>query len=298
MRAAAPATAEIFRLAEGPVWDSVRGRLLWVDILAGTVLQGILTGSTIKSTPLHRFEGTVGAVAAALDGTLVVAGQEELLFVRSGGDAEKGPRVVPPGAGRRLNDGATDPGGRFLVGTLSLAGPSTSETLVRLESDGSVTVLDEDLGLSNGLAWSADGRTMYSVDTLRRTVFVRTYDPSGGFVGERRQHLTLADGFPDGIAVDEADHLWVAVWGAGEVRRYSPAGVAVDRVQVPALHTSSLCFAGEDLHTMVITTAMAELDGAGRRTHPDSGRLFTARVDVPGLRVAPWSRISSAEPPD
>jgi sugar lactone lactonase YvrE len=72
------------------------------------------------------------------------------------------------------------------------------------------------------------------------------------------------------------------------VRRYTPDGTLVERVATGAPHTSSVAFAGEDLRTLVVTTATSELTEAQLRAHPDSGRMFTARVDVPGLPVAPW----------
>jgi len=288
MATATPATSERFRLGEGPVWDAPRGRLLWVDIEGRAVLQGVLDGGTVTVSDRIGFGTMVGAVAAASDGTLLVAAQEHLVVLRPDGTREDGPRVVPAGERRRLNDGGTDPAGRFLVGTLSLGGPSEREVLVRLEADGRLTVLDDDLALSNGLAWSADGRRMFSVDTLRRMVSVRDYDPGSGAVGPRRVHLRLEDGFPDGIAMDAADHLWVAVWGGGEVRRYAPDGTLAGRVATGAPHTSSVAFAGDDLHTLVITTATSELGDDQLRAHPDSGRLFTVRADVPGLPVAPW----------
>jgi sugar lactone lactonase YvrE len=197
--------------------------------------------------------------------------------------------VIPAGRGRRLNDGSTDPAGRFVVGTLSLDGRTDSETLVRLEHDGSLTTLDRDLQLSNGLAWSADGTRFYSIDSERHTVFVRPYDPVSGDVGERRVHLRVDDGFPDGMAIDAEDHLWIAVWGAGEVRRFAPDGTVVATVRVPAPHTSCPAFAGDDLRTLVITNARGVLAEAEREAHPRSGQLFTIRTDVPGLPVPFWS---------
>jgi sugar lactone lactonase YvrE len=288
MATATPATSERFRLGEGPVWDALRDRLLWVDIEGRAVLEGVLDGGAITVTGRIELDTMVGAVAVASDGTMLVAAQEQLVVQRPDGTREDGPRVVPAGERRRLNDGGTDPAGRFLVGTLSLGGPSEREVLVRLEADGRLTVLDDDLALSNGLAWSADGRRMLSVDTLRRTVSVRDYDVGSGAVGPRRVHLRLEDGFPDGIAMDADDHLWVAVWGGGEVRRYAPDGTVVDRVETGAPHTSSVAFAGEDLRTLVITTATSELSDDQLAAHPGSGRLFTARAEVPGLPVAPW----------
>jgi len=293
-----PATAETFQLAEGPVWDAARRRLLWVDIHAGLVLEGVLEDTfgevRITVTRRHAFDCMVGAVVVADDGTLLVAAQEHLVVLDPDGTRHDGPRIIAPGQRRRLNDGGTDPAGRFLVGSMSLDGASERESLVRLEFDGRLTELDGDLTLSNGLAWSADGRRMYSADTMRRTVFVRHYEPSTGEVGERHVHLHLDDAFPDGIALDAEEHLWIAVWGRGEVRRYAPDGVLVSSLTLPAPHSSSVAFVGDELRTLVVTTATADLDEDQRRAYPESGRLFTARVDVPGLPVPPWSGLSSA----
>jgi sugar lactone lactonase YvrE len=138
---------------------------------------------------------------------------------------------------------------------------------------------------------------MFSVDTLRRTVSVRDYDPGSGAVGPRRVHLRLEDGFPDGIAMDADEHLWVAVWGGGEVRRYAPDGRLAGRVVTGAPHTSSVAFAGDDLRTLVITTATSELADDQLAAHPDSGRLFCARAGVPGLPVAPWQGLGGPGAP-
>lgn len=280
------ATARAYGLAEGPYWDARRGRVLWVDIVGCRVLEGILQpDGTIEEAGCYEFDCMVSAVATTDDGTLLIAAQEELIRIEPSGQRRAGPRVVPAGSRRRMNDGAVDPSGRFVVGTLNLDGGSTSETLVRVEHDSSIAVLDDDLTLSNGIAWSTDGTCMYTVDTHRRVVYCRTRD------NDRRVHLRIDGGYPDGIAVDAADHLWVAIWGAGEIRRYDPAGTLAERVDIPAPHTSSLAFAGDDLQTLVITTAFDELTDEERTDFPLSGRLFTMRTDVAGLKPTPWKEI-------
>jgi sugar lactone lactonase YvrE len=287
---AAPATTTTYRLAEGPVWDASRRRLLWVDIVAGEVVEGVLDGSSIRPVRRLEFPSMVSAVALADDGTLLVAAQERLVVVATDGTRSEGPRVVPEGQRRRLNDGAADPAGRFLVGTLALDGDSQRESLVRWERDGTLRVLDDDLTLSNGLAWSTDGTLLYSVDTGRQEIYVRAYDAATGAVGPRSRHLVLADGLPDGLAIDAENHLWVAVWGAGEARRYSPDGVLVDRVEVEAPQVSNIVFAGEDLRLMVLTTASDGLAPGQLEEFPYSGRLFTTVVEVPGHPPTPWRR--------
>lgn len=268
------------------MWDALRGRVLWVDIRSGEVFSGELdTDGAIEIVDRLGFDGTVGAVAVAANGDLLIVGAEELLTYRNDGVIEVGPRILPAGSGRRLNDAKADPAGRLFVGSLNIVqDDSTTETLSLVARDGSVRVLDDDLTLSNGLGWTADGSRMYSVDTLRRRVSVRDYDPKTGNSGMRSTFQTLDAGYPDGLAVDAEDHVWLAVWGLGEVHRYSPSGQLVAVIDVPAPHTSSVAFAGPLLDTLVITTATQDLDDATLARFPDSGRIFTA---VPGPRGAP-----------
>lgn len=289
-----PALDEVFLLGEGPVWDAPRARLLWVDILAGDVIEGrldALAGRVSVTRRLH-VDDLVGSVAVAPDGSLAVAARDRIVVVTPDGRTADGPAIVPPGERRRLNDAAPDPAGRLVAGTLSLDGPSTTEELVRVEPDGRLTLIDDDLTLSNGIAWSADGRTMFSVDSRRRTVFARDYDPHGEAVGERRVFVTLADALPDGIALDEAGCLWVAAWGSGQLRRFLPDGTLEQVITLPAPHVTNAAFAGEDLRTLAITTGSAELAPDQRAAHPDSGRVFTVRVDVPGLPLPQWQPLS------
>lgn len=284
---ATAATDEAFVLGEGPVWDAVRRRLLWVDIAAGQVLEGALDGPEIRVAARHQFSGFVGAVSIDEAGRLLVATQERLVVIDVGGARTDGARVVPDGEDRRLNDGKTDPAGRFLVGTRAF-GPSVREELVRIGSDGRVETIDADLTLSNGLAWTHDGTRMYSIDTLANTVWVRDYDPMTGAHGARRVHLRIIEGYPDGMCSDAEDHLWIAIWGGGQVRRFDPDGVLVAVVSVDAPHTTSVAFAGPHLDTLVITTATDELTARQLVDYPDSGRVFIARVDVTGAPVVPW----------
>lgn len=284
------ATDSRFHLAEGPQWDATRGIVRWVDINSGQLIEGTLDAeSAITETRRTPVASTLGAIAAAESGAVLAAAHQELVAIDTDGRHLRGPRVIAEGETRRLNDGKPDPRGRFVVGTLSLSGASEHEQLLRLEHDGSITVLDSDLTLSNGLAWSPDGRIMYSIDTLRGVVYRRAYDAASGAVGERFVHITITDGYPDGCAMDADGYIWIAIWGAGCVRRFAPDGAQVDEIRVPAPHTSCPAFAGEDLRTLVITTATQDLTEEQLAQYPDSGRLFTARVDTPGQPVPYWN---------
>lgn len=283
------ATEESFVLAEGPFWDGPRERLLWVDIQQGLVLSGVLeSDGTIREVDRVAFPGTVGAVAPSAAGDWVIAGGDRLLIRSVDGAVRPGPIIIDRARGRRLNDGKPDPAGRFVAGTLRTDGPSTAEELV-LVNDGVVTRIDTDLTLSNGLAWSADGTVLYSVDTKARRVYRRAWRPGIGPASPRSTFVELDEGSPDGICLDAEGYLWVAVWGRGQVRRYAPDGGLDDVLDVPAAHVSSVAFAGVSLDTLVVTTATDGLDEEQLRKFPLSGRLFTARPRVRGLPQALWS---------
>jgi sugar lactone lactonase YvrE len=271
------ATADGYFLGEGPVWDAARQRLLWVDVMAGDVHEGRL-GDHIEPVRSWHFEHSVGAVAVAADGGLLVAERETLTRIHTDGRREHAARVLPEGAPGRLNDGAVDPDGRFLVGSLG----NGREVLVRFE-DGGCTTIDDDLTLSNGLAWSPSGDRFYSVDTLSRNVYVRDYP-----AGARSVLCTVTDGYPDGLCVDAAGNLWLAVWGGGRVECRAPDGDLLAVVEVAAPHTSSVAFAGPGLDVLVITTATQDLSPTDLARFPLSGRLFTAQVGT-GLLPPYWN---------
>jgi sugar lactone lactonase YvrE len=129
---------------------------------------------------------------------------------------------------------------------------------------------------------------MYSVDTTPGILWHRSYDPSTGQWGARRELLRVTDGSPDGICVDAEGDLWVAVWGQGEVRRFTPTGELTAIVSVPAPYASCITFAGPDLDLLVISTAIDDLTPEQEAAYPDSGSLFRAEVGVRGLPTVPW----------
>lgn len=289
---ALPASDRTYQLAEGPLWDAHRHRLLWVDVVSGNVHSGQLDGlSLVQQSSLHIDE-TVGAIVAAASGEFLVAGRHDLHLVDRLGEHRRLVQLVPEGKLSRLNDGACDPAGRFLVGSLAQDGRSSDECLY-LWDDHGVTIVDDDLTLSNGLAWGADGSVLFSVDTIPGIVWMRGYDPATGFSEAREELLHITDGKPDGICLDADGNLWIAIWGAGEVRCYRPGGDLIATVDVAAPHTSSVAFVGPELDLLLITTAREELTEDQLLHFPDSGRLFLADVGVGGLPVNSWNPPSS-----
>jgi sugar lactone lactonase YvrE len=273
---ATPISPEAYALAEGPVWDPVRERLLWVDVIGGKIFAARLDPFEVIET--WSFDSTVGAVAVSAEGELIVAERETLTRVDPSGTRTSLGRVLAEDSGSRLNDGAVDPFGRFLVGSLSLTDETGShnELLVRYEN-GRTTVLDGDLTRSDGLAWSPDGRVLYSIDAVPGVVHVRDYP-----IGKRRDLFRVEDGMPGGLCVDRDGNLWIAIRGRGRVESRTPAGELLAVVETGAANTTGVAFA-DDL--LVITSATHGLE----TVEENDGRVLTARVGTAGPPTPYWN---------
>ena len=138
-------------------------------------------------------------------------------------------------AGTRMNDGACDPQGRFWGGTLANDHHEGGGALYRLDRTGRTEQMLGDLTISNGIGWSTDGLTMYLVDSGPRVIHAFAFDGDHGTISGGRILVTVPEdvGAPDGMTVDAAGHLWVAIYGGGRVNRYAPDGTLRKRVPDP-----------------------------------------------------------------
>jgi uncharacterized repeat protein (TIGR03803 family) len=272
---------------EGPIWDAARQELLWVDIDAGQVRRATVSAAgKVAEVAVHTGGETVGFVVPASDGGWLLGADGGFTHLDPAGRATVLVALdgEGPAAGTRMNDGAVDPAGRLFGGTMAFDGSPGAGSLYRVDLDGSVHTVLTGLTISNGIEWTADGRTVYLADSGTSTVRAYDYDVATGAFGADRVFLDLSSdaGPADGLTMDDEDHVWVALWGAGRVRRYSPAGQLVTEVRVPARNTSSCAFAGPDRDLLVISTSTQDLDDAARAAEPDAGRLFAVRPGVTG----------------
>lgn len=281
------ASAESFELGEGIIYDSRVGRLRWVDILQGTLHSGFLVDHHVVDVDSVVLGQTIGAVAAAGDGGLLVAAGRGLATVSPEMEVSFGPDLLSKKARSRLNDGAVDPQGRFVVGSVALGSEAGGEVLLRVSPDGAVETLREGIRLSNGIAFSPDGTVLYHVDTLARTVSWHSYGP-GAFDREEESWSTIIRDIPhlpDGLTVDAEGGLWVALWGGSRVLHYDSAGNLRDEILVGAAQVSCPAFVGPALDVLAITTAR---EGVGSHTEA-AGSIFVADVGVRGISAPMWA---------
>ncbi|WP_432153110.1 SMP-30/gluconolactonase/LRE family protein [Streptomyces tricolor] len=257
-------------LGEGPTWDPATGRLIWLDIL-GMRLHTYDPASgrrTVRTTPQH-----IGAAKPRAGGGLVLNLRDGVGLLDPDGTFRWLHHEPVPG--RRANDAAVAPDGSLWAGTMRYDEAPGGGTLSRLTGDGTVRTVLPDVAVSNGTGWSPDGRLMYYIDSPTRRVDVFDHDADGR-VGNRRPLVEIEEGagFPDGLTVDAEGCVWVALWGGGAVRRYTPSGDLDRVITLPTPRTTACAFGGPDLTDLYITTARTGLSSP----HPLSGSLLV----IPG----------------
>ncbi|MFW3170620.1 SMP-30/gluconolactonase/LRE family protein [Geodermatophilus sp. CPCC 206100] len=295
LRAAAAALGPA-QHGEGPTWDADRGELLWVDIAGGLVRRAtVAADGTLTETASDHGGDTVGAVVPASAGGWLLAAGGGFTHLAEDGTARvlatlAGEGGTEDSGGTRMNDAGCDRAGRFFAGTMAFDQRPGGGTLYRLDVDGTVTTVLEGLSVSNGIGWSPDDRTVYLADSGPGVVHAFDYDPAAGTFSRGRVLLEFdgTDGVADGLTVDDQGCLWTALWGGGQVRRWSPDGDLLAVVDVPVAQTSSCAFAGPGRDLLVISTSTEGLDDAARAAQPDAGRLFTARPGVTGPAAFPY----------
>ncbi|MBC8350670.1 MAG: SMP-30/gluconolactonase/LRE family protein [Planctomycetes bacterium] len=272
-------------LGEGPIWDTRESVLWWIDI---------------NECRLHRFDPAtnrneafeigqrVGTVVPRASGGLMLAVQDG--FATYDPEIRKLGVVADPEAHlpqNRFNDGKCDPAGRFWAGTLELVEEDmTAGTLYCLYPDGRVEPRVPDVGISNGIVWTSDKETMYFIDSPTRRVDAFDYDNETGEISNRRTAIALPEGmgYPDGMAIDSEDKLWVALWAGWGVARFDPiTGDLLEKIDVKASQVTACAFGGPGLRDLYITTARRDLDDEALKAQPDAGGMFHIKLDVAGV---------------
>jgi sugar lactone lactonase YvrE len=277
-------------LGEGLRWDGRRDELLAVDILAGRVYRGrVDDDGDLSLVRAYQVTGTVGAVVPVQgeEGWLLCAGRG-FVHLSPEGVVRQMAEIAP--IGTRMNDGACDPQGRFWAGTLADDFRPGGGSLYRLDGDGNVERILADLTISNGLGWSPDGATMYLVDSGPGVVHAFQFDAETGTISNGAQLVTVSKeiGTPDGLTVDRDGDIWVAIYGGGQVHRYSPDGSLREQLRLPAAQCTSCAFAGRNLNWLYVTTATEGWSDDQRRADPAAGLVYRFATDAVGRPATPF----------
>ena len=270
-------------LGESPVWSVAEQALYWVDINAPSLNRfDPATGRNV-TMPMPA---SIGCFALRKSGGFIVALRDGVWLARADGSLLRQVAAAPyDPAHHRFNDGRCDRQGRFFAGTMNERRDASTGALLRIDADFAVTPILADITISNGLAWSPDGRTMYHADTPTRTIHAYDYDTDAGLPVQRRvfaQWQGESDR-PDGGTVDSAGNYWSAFYRGGKVVQIAPDGATLAEFAVPAMCPTMCAFGGPDLKTLYVTSARQQRDADELTRLPQSGGIFAMQVDIPGL---------------
>lgn len=281
------------RLGESPFWHPDEGSLWWCDIPGRRLSRAEPGRGEVRHWALPS---DPGCLAPLPGGDLLLALRDGLWRFDPASGART--RLAPApydGATERFNDGRADPLGRLWVGTIYEPRSPARAALYRFDAAGLVRMADG-ITVSNGLAFSPDGRTLYWSDTTSHTIHAFDLDLQRGTLSRQRlfarfprrepqQPLSDYGGRPDGAAVDAEGCYWVAMFEGARLLRLSPTGEPVAELRLPVRCPTMPCLGGPDLRTLYVTTARANRPDDELAREPWAGCVLQCRVDVPGLPV-------------
>jgi D-xylonolactonase len=274
-------------LGEGPVWVEREQALYWLDIKGRKIFRLSENGERNDwPTPFR-----VGSIVPRSGGGFIAGTDKGIALIdldKPSFEIVANPENELPD--NRFNDGKVDRAGRFWAGTMDDRQRGSAGTLYRVDLNLDCRAIDGGYGITNGPAFSPDGRLMYHSDTARQVTYL--FDVAAdGSVSNRRTFLKFgrSDGYPDGMTVDSDGCLWIAFWGGWCVRRFSPAGEQLKVVEIPVEQPSSCAFGGPDLDRLYVTSATQDLDEAALAMQPNAGGLFLLCPGVRGLAERPFA---------
>ena len=271
---ALPFAEERYGLGESPFYDPRYRRLSWVDISSGRLYE-LMDGKQ----NCYDFEEPIGAAIPLKDSSgFLVAGKSCLWKFEEGKKEMVCDLTSLYEPWQRSNDAKADPFGRIFFGSSKCVEDHEDGGNLFRFAGGTVTCVQKDTKISNGMAWNRDRTKFFFSDSLCHGIFVYDYDSETGDISDRRMLFAVEDGVSDGMCIDSRDRLWTAIWGGNRVEcRNSETGELEAVIHVPAKHVTSCCFYGEKLDELFITTSGDQLTGEG------DGRLYHCKAETCGV---------------
>lgn len=265
------------RLGEGPVWSVREQALYWVDILGHAAHRLRVADGQVMRWLLPEM---IAWLIERADAPGFVAGLTRDVVLLSLEPMSIAPLARPESQldGHRLNDAKADAAGRLWCGTMPIGADRETGSLFRLDPDGALSQWDRGYRVTNGPAFSPDGRHLYHSDSIAGIVY-RFSLGADGAITDREPFVRFAPdtGLPDGMTVDADGGVWIAVWGGARVCRYTPGGRLDRSIALPASQITSCTFGGPAFDRLYVTSAADGVD------EPYGGALFEIEVDAVGL---------------
>jgi sugar lactone lactonase YvrE len=277
-------------LGEGPMWHPTEKCLYWVDILQKRVHR---FDPKLVAHQYFQFDKMLGAVVPTSSHEHLLLSLEDgvALFNTHTQGLEYLVKFHQKKPNMRANDGKCDPFGNFWVGTMDKTCKPEAGALYCFYKNKTLQKRVKNVTISNGLAWTADKKTMYYIDTMADTV--RSYEIAQNTEGVKISNEKVVIqgdfkklGYLDGMTIDTEGMLWIAHCNGSCVRRWNPkTGEILATIPLPVPKVTSLTFGGADYKTLFITTAQEHMTAEELRKYPLSGAIFYIETDFQGLET-------------
>jgi len=272
-----PITQLRCELGEGLLWDDRTGHLLMTDITRGRLIQVDLASENVQSWSFDE----------PLAWVLKTATPETCLLGLKSGIAlfdSKNPdtwhwvnRDFPGHPALRLNDACVGADGSIWYGSMNMTDPSGQEgQLARFSIGDGLQIHDQGFGVTNGPVISPDGLFLFFSDTLAGIVYRYRLSADAKSLNDREvfTQFDASLGLPDGMCFDNQGHLWIALWGGACIVQLDPQGQLIQKITVPALNVTNVCFGGPSLNRLLVSTASIAMSPEDQQRFPASGALF------------------------
>ena len=264
-------------VGEGPLWHANEKRLYWVDIPQGR----IFWFDPESGEHEQFFQGRViGGFTIQEDGSLLLFMDRGSIAILRDGELSYVVEEIPEERDTRFNDVIADPRGSVFCGTMPT--DIRPAKLYRLDPDGSLTVVLDNIGLSNGLGFTLNRKQMYYTDSFARKIYIFDYDESTSEISNQRVFVETPEGqgIPDGMTVDADGYVWSARADGSALFRYTTDGVQERFIPFPAKKVSSVTFGGPDMDEIYVTT----IGGDNKPDEgPGAGALFRLKLGIKGV---------------
>lgn len=272
------------QLGETPLWCERTRKLWWLDIEKPKLQSYDPSADFLEIFPMRgmRF---LGSHALTSSGGHLLAHDLDLVLRRADDEQVAPFSSVEIGIDNRLNDGRVDRQGRLWIGTMDNQLHRPTGSLYRVDPSGEVTSIFGDVIVSNGIAFSPEGRRFHFTDTRRYQSWVFDMDPEDGVITNRRlfADYSATGDRPDGACFDAEGGLWTAFFAGGRVVRYDPDGRVDTVIELPVTNPTCVCFGGDDMRTLIITTATKFLSEEALAGEPLAGAVLAVHGVAQGL---------------
>ena len=262
-------------VGENPLWNATEKKLLWTDITGGLLLRYGPEDGKHERVYSGR---PVGGFTIQQNGSLLLFKDRGTITCWNGpGEITVVPEI-PAERNLRFNDVIADPAGRVFCGTYT---DGLKGRLYRLDIDGSLTMILDGIGCSNGMAFTPDRTGFFYTDSFAHSIYRFDFDEETGELRNQTVFYRVPEshGFPDGCTVDAEGHLWFALWGGSAIVRLDPKGGVEATISMPARKITSLTFGGADYKQIYVTSEGGTYRG---NDDPLAGALFRVESSIAG----------------